>query len=73
MNYTDVTSSNIKAIAYDPSTLTLGVIFHTGKEYHYIGVTPDMFQDFSNAESKGKFLAVSIKPNPYLTVKLQNP
>ncbi|MBU1145902.1 MAG: KTSC domain-containing protein [Firmicutes bacterium] len=36
----EVASSNIKAIGYHPSTLTLRIQFKAGGRYDYLGVSP---------------------------------
>ena len=56
-------SSNIKACGYDPATSTLSVQFHSGKTYHYRGVSAAAHAEFMNAASKGKHLNQHIKPH----------
>jgi hypothetical protein len=55
------TSSNIAAIRYDEDQLLLEIEFLNGGRYHYYEVTRQLAQAFEQAESKGKFLAESIK------------
>lgn len=52
-----VNSKNIHSIHYDPKTEILEVTFHHGggTTYHYHGVTENLYKDFENAESHGKF------------------
>ena len=59
----DVTSSNVLAIGYRSSDLTLFVSFKSGTKYAYFQVPEQVYQDFLSAESKGKFLASQIKGN----------
>lgn len=55
------TSSNIAAARYDPGSLVVEVEFHNGGRYHYFDVPEQVAQAFDRAESKGHFLAASIK------------
>ena len=56
-----VSSSNIKAIGYDPSTLRLRVEFLNGSTYIYSGVPEAVWSDFSSAASVGSYFAKNIK------------
>lgn len=62
-----VTSSQVKAVGYDPATQTLAVQFTrgTGAIYHYPEVTPEQFEAFRNAESLGKHFDAHIKALPF--------
>jgi hypothetical protein len=55
------TSSNIAAARYDPGSLVVEVEFHNGGRYHYFDVPEHVAQAFDRADSKGQFLAASIK------------
>lgn len=55
------TSSNIAAIRYEEDQLLLEIEFLNGSRYHYYDVPPQIAQAFDQAESKGGFLATSIK------------
>ena len=48
-----VQSSTISEINYDGKILT--VVFNNGREYIYEGVPAKIYEDFSKAESKGKY------------------
>ena len=65
MNFTEVKSSQVHSIGYDPETKTLAVRFHgkdgPGSLYEYSGIGPEKYADFMKAESKGKFLGKYIK------------
>lgn len=61
MNFTPVTSSNIKGITYDSVANTLYVQFKTDRVYSYVGVAPDMYDEFLASESKGKFFHANIR------------
>lgn len=64
---TPVTSSQVKAIGYDPLTKTLACQFAygAGHIYHYPNVEPKTHADFMAAESIGKFFGQHIKPLPF--------
>lgn len=55
-------SSNVKGARYDPDTLLLVVEFNTGKEYGYSPVPEEMWVEFLDADSKGKFFSSRIRP-----------
>lgn len=54
-------SSNVKACGYDPTTRTLAVQFAGGGIYHYQDVPPEVYDGFQKAESKGSFIAKSVR------------
>ena len=54
-----VESSNIESIGYNEGNLY--VKFHSGSTYQYSNVPEDVYVQFCNAESKGKFLNANIK------------
>lgn len=59
---TPVDSSQIEAVGYDDATKTLALKFkHGGSVYHYDNVPPELYADFSAAESKGSFFGKRIK------------
>lgn len=51
-------SSTISEINYDGKLLT--IIFNNGSEYIYEGVSAKIYEDFSKAESKGKYFHENI-------------
>ena len=53
-----VQSSTISEINYDGKLLT--VTFNNGSEYVYEGVSEKIYEDFSKAESKGKYFHENI-------------
>ncbi len=59
--YQSVESSNIDQVGYDAETQELGVRFNNGSEYVYSGVPGEVFADFLDAESAGKYLNQAIK------------
>ena len=58
-----VESSNIKGMAYDEETKSLFIIFKTNSVYQYLDVPQALYEDFKNAESKGRFLNFYIRGN----------
>jgi hypothetical protein len=61
MERAPVTSSDIRAIGYDPETQTLEVEFIKGGVYQYTGVSSNEHEAMMNADSKGKYLNANIK------------
>lgn len=59
--FSDFASSSVYKIGYEVSNSTLEVIFHNGGTYQYLDVPENVWEAFKSAESKGKFLAESIK------------
>lgn len=63
MDRIPVSSSNIASIGYDQETQTLQVEFIKGSIYQYFDVPQAVYEEFINAESKGRYLAQQIKGN----------
>ncbi|HEY7299704.1 MAG TPA: KTSC domain-containing protein [Xanthobacteraceae bacterium] len=64
-----VRSSSIAAAGYDRDEETFRVRFIRGDAYDYLHVPPDVFQNFLDAPSKGRFINWRVKPNfPYRRV-----
>ena len=61
MKMQKVKSSNIAEVGYEPEFKELFVKFKSGKTYVYRGVPRDLFLDFKNAKSLGKFLNAKLK------------
>ncbi|NRS51954.1 KTSC domain-containing protein [Brevibacillus sp. HB2.2] len=61
MHYQPVNSSNLRAVAYDPSTQLLGIRFKGNTEYHYYGVPQSIYLGLMNASSHGSYHAAYIK------------
>lgn len=53
-----VQSSTISEINYDNNLLT--VTFNNGREYSYEGVSKELYEEFTKAESKGKYFHENI-------------
>ena len=58
-----VESSNIASIGYDPISSTLEVQFNKGDTYQYSDVPFVKYKALMAAQSKGSYLASSIKPH----------
>lgn len=56
-----VSSSNIRSIGYEASSLTLEVEFKSGSVYQYIGVPQNEYEALLNASSVGRHLNSNIK------------
>jgi DNA segregation ATPase FtsK/SpoIIIE-like protein len=56
-----VSSSNIASIGYDAAAETLEVEFLDGSVYQYYNVPQVLYQQFMEADSKGKFLHANIR------------
>ena len=56
-----VSSSHIGSIGYDSGSETLEVEFLDGAIYHYYNVPENMYEEFLNSDSKGRFLNTYIK------------
>jgi len=56
-----VVSSMIEAIWYSEDAERLSVRFKSGKEYDYLDVPVELYQEFLSAPSKGKFFNKHVK------------
>ena len=45
----------MSAIGYVPETQTLTIVFQSGKKYEYSAVEPEVFKDFLESDSKGRY------------------
>lgn len=57
-----VQSTNISSVEYNEETGELTVVFKSGGEMVFQGVTPEEYQDFLQAPSAGKYFNAKIKP-----------
>jgi len=55
-------SSNLNSIRYSEEEEVLEIEFKRGGTYQYKDVPMNIFEEFCNAESKGKFFTTKIKP-----------
>lgn len=65
MKRTEVKSSNLKSVGFDPETNTLELEFNHGGVYRYFNVPPNKFHDLMAAESLGKYFDSEIKKAGY--------
>lgn len=61
MQRISVVSSNIRSIGYDEKTQTLEVEFKNYSVYQYPSFPEDLYTEFMNSDSKGKFFFSEIK------------
>lgn len=61
MNRTQVSSSNVLEVGYDPQTSTLEVMFHGGNVYQYFDVPEHHYHGLISADSVGGYLNNNIK------------
>lgn len=61
MEMTNVSSSNISQIGYDPSNRSLHVKFLNGGLYEYTNVPPEVYQNLRSASSVGSYFHQAIK------------
>jgi hypothetical protein len=57
----DIESAAIGAIEYDELGAELVVLFKSGRRYVYYGVPRDVYQDFLDAESQGRYFNTRVK------------
>jgi hypothetical protein len=62
LKWTEVDSSNIKAVAHDEESKTLFVKFAKGSVYSYQGADLTVFTGMIYADSVGKYLNDHVKP-----------
>ena len=61
VSWNTVESSNINMVGYDKDTQELHVKFSSGSEYVYSNVPEDVFNEFKDASSVGRYLNEHIK------------
>ncbi len=70
MERTRVSSSNIRAIGYDPQNQVLELEFLNGGIYQYLGVPQTVYERLMVAPSKGRFVSAHIRDG-YTTKKIR--
>lgn len=60
-NWIEVDSSCIQAIAYNPFHSMLKILFNSGLAYEYENVPSNVFPEFLNSSSKGRFFNLHLK------------
>jgi hypothetical protein len=68
--YVSLSSTVIAAVAYDEATWALSVRFHSGLEYQYLSVPPDVYAGFLSASSVGRYYDSAIKKAGYQYVRI---
>lgn len=63
MDMKPVSSSMLNAVGYDKDEKKLTVEFSNGATYEYEEVEPEIYEEFVNADSVGKYFLYKIKPN----------
>lgn len=71
MNRIPVSSSNLRAIGYDPDSRTLEVEFLDGGLYRYSGVPASVHAGLMSASSHGSYFDANIKKGGYPYTKLR--
>lgn len=61
MNWKQVTSSNLRAYRYDPSTMNLDIQFKNGSVYTYKNVPLSTVKGIDVAQSVGEYFSSNIK------------
>jgi hypothetical protein len=61
MNMIPVNSSNLSAVGYDKSTMTMHIRFKSGRLYAYYDVPESVYQKLMNAESHGSYFNSMIR------------
>lgn len=61
MKRTQIESSSLASVGYDPQTQVLEVEFHGGRVYRYSAVPPDVWRSLLEADSAGRFLNREIR------------
>jgi hypothetical protein len=61
MERIQVSSTNLRSVGYEPSTMTLEIEFNGGRLYQYFGVPTEVFGSLMSASSHGQFFHRFIK------------
>ena len=56
MRLDPVESSMVAAVGYDAKLKAMVVLFNSGKAYQYLEVPPEIFEGFTRAHSKGRYM-----------------
>ena len=71
MNRDRVSSSNLEAVGYDPSTMTLEIEFLNGGVYQYFNVPAHVYSGLMSASSHGSYFDAHIKKGGYSYRKIR--
>lgn len=58
---TSFISSNLDSGSFDDETGEMKIVFLSGMEYSYQGITPDLWQSLKTAISPGRFMLDNVK------------
>ncbi len=61
MDWLKLDSKMLASVAYDPEKQTLYLRFRTGEVYRYFEFPAEDYQNFLNAESRGKYFLANIR------------
>lgn len=61
MERTNVDSTSLSAVGYEPETGTLEIEFNSGSVYQYFNVPEEIYLNLLEAESKGRFFQTDIR------------
>lgn len=61
MNRTYVSSSDLRSVGYDETSMTLEIEFNSGGIYQYYNVPETIYNSLMNASSHGKYFHQHIK------------
>ena len=56
MNMTDVESSMIRSVGYDPETKVMRILFVKGKTFEYSSVPAEVHDELMTSGSKGSYM-----------------
>ncbi len=61
MKRTEVESSMIRSVGYDPDARILEIEFNSGQVYQYFDVPPQEYEGLMKAESHGRYFLANIR------------
>lgn len=61
MDWLKLDSKMLASVAYDPDKQILYLRFRTGEVYRYFEFSAEDYQNFLNAESRGKYFLANIR------------
>ena len=61
MDWRPLSSSNLNAFRYDPTTQTLSIRFNSGRAYDYAEVPQSIVDGLESADSPGRYFNSAIK------------
>lgn len=65
IDFIEVESSNVHSWKYDSGRKVVTVRFHNGSAYEYPDVTQKEWDEYRNAKSAGKIVAVQLRMKSY--------